>query len=520
MANNFRKQLTDNAPGTNVRGNIYINKAAPPNGVGTTPETAFNHPVQAAPYLNQGSTNFFRNQPGGGLTYMDGSCNCFIGAGHYQGECAVGFPHRLIADGKVVWYVNGNLYMGTKSDQLNGIKDVKGIVFRFIDHARFGNTGGGFDSWGTTYVTDCTLEYNSNADINTYYFGSATLLAYDGNATNLFTNCILKKFHGGTHGFVTSLVFNSLLLDCRRFTKSYADPASFIEMQNVAVLSNLNYFGNCNIQGQIRVKGDSYGYTDLATFKVNYGLTGRLDLVNRDPRFNKAISDDFTLKIDSPHLDLQIGPTTLRYALMYFVDTTASAGDPCTIGNTRLKSTADNSLIPFRSLNGFTINASGGLVIAANSAGNFEADYVTARIPIAATSQRVKRLPVISGLNFDTDYPAAASGFNSVSPEVFNNNVPDYSNSTSGNAARSPNRLTVQARFSTLANPDENDPSHWTPNNGNYYDFEIDEEPLYDIVAGLGSGHANFDQASINVRPVIAKFAQFRFKARNDYFSR
>jgi hypothetical protein len=514
MPSNFRKHLTA-AAGRPV---VYVSKAASTGGNGSTADLAYVSPVAASVNNSSGPTaNSEFTARGEGSVYTDGANTIIVGAGHYQGACTQGMPHRLIADGKVVWYVNGNLLLGTKIDSLNASNHlVDGFIFRFVQKWRCGVSGGGFISIGVSNYSNCSFDFVSNADVNCAYWGTGgNYLVYNTN-----TNCIFRRLHSnGRHAFDRCLLFSSITKDTWRFKGCYADVNSQVELRSTAMFTN-GEFQNNNIQGQIRVVGDTYGYTDLATFKANYGLTGRLDLVSSDPKFNKASAEDYTLKIDSPHLDLQIGPSALRYALMYYVDSSVSPGDACTVANTKLKSTADNSLISFLDIGGFTTNAAGGLVIQTNSQGNYEGYYTTKRIPVAATTQRIVRLPVISGLNFDTDYPAAASGFSSVLPEVFNNNVPDYSNATSGSAGRNPNRLTVQARFSTLASPDELVNEHWLPSNGTYFDFEIDEQPQYDSVSGYGSGHPLFDPASANVRPVLARFLQIRYKARNDYFSK
>lgn len=506
MAHNFRKHLQPDFSGSVPC--LFFSKSG--TGNGQTPDTASSNWGQVASY-----STIAANPSGtdSGANWGDPS-SIIVGAGQYTGPF-ITTNRNIIADGKVVWNLNNAVIFYGNSDQDSGRnRTMYGMDMRFALGLRATGIAGG-RAVGINY-NRCIFRFIDNSSRN------ITHCAYDENPIPPTTylgeygkmnDCILYKPNGYRLDINRCLVFSARLTSLRKFANSYSDPASFISLQSADAITNVN------IQGQIRVDNDSFGYTDIDTFKQNYGLNSRLDIIGKAPRFNKPASEDYTLKLDSPHLDLQVGPSHLRFALMYYVDSSVSPGDPCTMANTRLKNTADNSLVQFKEIGGFTINSSGGLVISPNSQGNFEGYYTTSRMQMAATNQRIKLIPVISGLNFDSDFPATAAAFSSVSPEVFNNNVPDYSNSSS-NGARTPNRLTVQARFSTLANPDENTNEHWVPSNGQFLDFEIDEEPLYDSVTGYGSGHPLFDPLSTNVRPILARFLQVRYKSRNDYYSK
>ncbi|MES2730036.1 MAG: hypothetical protein V4621_08100 [Pseudomonadota bacterium] len=297
----------------------------------------------------------------------------------------------------------------------------------------------------------------------------------------------------------------------------YQGASGFFDALPYGNYQALHVYINNNIRGQVASNATD-PLNDVITWQAANPTHGSGN-INLPPNFNKPESYDFTLKINSQHLDKGIGPEHLRYALMYYVEFTGSVGDPCTVANTRLKSSADGSYVNFIEIGGFTVNEQGGLVIATNTQNSFEAFYTTDRIRLASTPQVVTRLPVIFGANYNTDYPTVESGFSSNIPEVFNNNVPARNAYSSGTAGRNPARLTCQARFTPILSPDINTSGDWIAN-GAFLDYEVNRQPAYNAAGNYGTGHPLFDPTPALVTTLKARWAQFRYRARNNYFSR
>jgi hypothetical protein len=398
---------------------------------------------------------------------------------------------------------------------------------------------------GPGFGTFCARPQVFGLDITGYEYICNQTAGSGGNTAVSFCRCILRngKFNIlNDVNVAENLLRDSILIGCETVINSMAyatSPSNQVQnnlfLNSPTVISGLAlplrcFFDAaspltvastqlpmfCNIRGTLTIDGTLYG--SLADAAVVWPALLTRGNFNNEPGFNKPAAEDFTLRLSSRHLDFGVGPSHLRYALMYYVEFDGAPGDICTTQNTRLRSTADGSAVAFLAIEGFTVNEQGGLVIATNSNGDFAAYYRTDRIRLAATAQPIESLPVIFAANFDSDYPTTESAFSSVIPEIRNNNVPARNNYSSGSAGRNPHRLTIRARHSPTLNPSVTQPDDWV--GSTWFDYEIGQRPTFNITTGFGNGHPSFDSTPANVTQMEARWAQFEYWARNNYYSR
>lgn len=478
MAHNFQRHIT---LGLDPATCAFVSKAGVDTNNGLTPDT----PVATF-----------------AAALAVGRSNIIVGTGVYRRQKVEGFQRRnkFFADGTVT-------LLGTSQDSLLAMTDPDisfydfviagyGVVYTMnVGYAGFkprierclilgGILDTGFDSYDPLEVVSCTL------------VGVTSRVTNPGHSYQMsYYNCNL----------IGCTLQQGNLVNC------YVDATSTLTINE----DNTNATNN-NIQCPITIAGTTY--PNLAAQRVAKPAINT-NSINQSPKFNNQLRRDYTLLYSSPHLAPGIGPRHLRYAQGYYAQSLASPGELCTTDNTWLVNSADNSIIQFLELTGFGWSGQGSLYVLENSNGNFEASYKTAPIQIAAVTQTLTYLSVLAGLNYDSDYPAAETSFNSNLPESYNNNVPVLANYASGNASRNPHHLTIGMRWSTAQAPQDGTASSWVTGT-DFLAFQINARPTWNQTTRRGNGDALFDPAAANVQDVRALWTQYQGIIRNNYYSK
>lgn len=340
---------------------------------------------------------------------------------------------------------------------------------------------------------------------------AGALITTSGGSVYNVLSTVLKNMQSGSTPNKPRYI-NCLFVNCNLVMQyvqnSYSDPTTVLDVAEPA-----NSFNN-NIRGLIKV--GAVTYQNLAEAKAA-DASWFPNCVNLPPNFNNALREDFTLRLNSPHLALGIGPSNLRYAQSWFVASSNQPGQVCTPNNTWLVNSADSTIINFISLTGFSWSQQNSLYITENTADNFTASYRTAPLQVASVAQTLKNLPVLTGFNFDTSFPATESAFDSNLPDVGNNNVPCVNNSTPGAAGRNPNHVTVAMRWSTAQVARNNIDTDWVTQ-AVFPVFSVNQQPTWNQGTGIGNGSPDFNPNPSNVQSVRVLWVQLEYTARNNYF--
>lgn len=490
-------------------GNKYISKIGNDANDNTNPETP-------AASIAHGTVNF-----------AYGSAPTVVGTGQYSFDTTATFAYpqlSLLADGTVVLQPTVSQGAGEFSGATPGnggySMHFTGFIFRLYGSLAFTAYG---DRVLNRTLNRCQLLFTSRATPNLSFHSDQFSYAGENNAE--LNDCIVLRGQMSTASAAQpiDMARRTLFVDCGDLKVVSASYSSFGPSSTLRLGSRFGNQGqnigpgiiqNCNIQGAI-VGTNGAVYANLAAAQA----AGVLDSTNFNSLdgFNNPAAQDFTLRFNSANLANGVGPGHLRYALTWFVRSSAQPGQVATTVNTWLENSADGSRVDFFSLSGFSWSASQSLYITENLNGNFVATYLTGVLQFANTAQELQSLPVITGLNFDTATPVLESQFDSNNPEVPNNNVPDSNGHASGQPGRNPNRLTIRARFSTRQSPRANVDTDWFPNDGTLLEMEINTKPLWNQATGRGNGHPLFDPATAQV--IRATAMQVEYTARNNYFS-
>lgn len=489
MAHNFRLHLS-----LPVNSCAFVSKAGNDSNDGMTPDTPR---LTMAAGRQAAANNNRSNIIVGTGTYAETGTSGAQWGGYWQadGYVTVRLPDFLSTDDTP--FMTGFNFVPTNTRTTWNRGGGGGMSFQTCTFDRVDITGDDDGSFNNKFLyTDCTF----------------TDCTGNNRARIHMLRCVVAR---GNFSWIHQFAYSYLSADSQAVFAPGAGPDRS--------LTGPEYDFN-NIQGQIapgtldgRYRMVAGAFGPLADFRVAFP-SAVANCINLTPYFNKPAANDYTLQLASSHLDLGIGPSHLRYALMYYVDFSGSVGDLCTLQNTRIRSSADGGIINFLEIGGFTVNEQGGLVIVPNSSGNFEAYFTTDRIRLASNSQPVERLPFIFAANYDTNFPSSEAAFNAALPEVYNNNVPAYRTFGGGNAGRNPRRLTIQARHSPNLNPDVTNSGDWIL--GSWIDYEINRKPTYNITGAIGNGHPDYDLTPTNVTQMVGRWAQLRARFRNNYYSR
>lgn len=330
-------------------------------------------------------------------------------------------------------------------------------------------------------------------------------------SVDVFTNCVLINWNGEADQwkFKNCLFFNCTITNCASLAQCYLDPTTSIKTGNAS---------QCNVDPRaaigsnygLSINGGSFGYTSTG------GVSGL-------PQFNSLAREDWSLQKNSPHIALGIGPAQYRYSNTCFLEFNGTPGDFCNTINTQLRFAGSGSVVRLKAIttspDALTFNNQGGMVRISNSNGNGYSQFVTQRIPFSDISQEVTVINIFAGLNIDTDAVALESQISLAAPSPYNNNAPDYNNWSSGSAGRNPNRLTFRARWSTLIDPDVDNPDHWV-SGASFIEFEWGSKPTWIQSQLLGNGNPAFNPNDSAAVGIVARFLQIEVTIRDNYFSK
>ncbi|QKG57015.1 hypothetical protein GKZ68_10480 [Hymenobacter sp. BRD128] len=340
-------------------------------------------------------------------------------------------------------------------------------------------------------LPDFAGQVNSSATSNTSFF-----------------DCILYGVNAdlGKSNFSRCLFINCTIT-VSSVSDSYIDSTSAIAAQSA---SNNNVDPGCNTAAGrgLNVAGAGWSLTSPSG-------------IHALPLFNSLVKEDYTLRASSPHILTGIGPAQYRYANSFYVEYTGSAADTASLANTHLRATGTNVVVPLLDITtgseALEVNSQGGLVLQATTTSDGMASLTTGRIPFADVADEMTVMLLKAGLNFDTSYPALESQFNFNQPEIFNNNVPDFSNYAPGTAGRNPNRLSYRMRWSTKLNPNADlaNVSDWITGT-KFIEFEWNQKPLWNPATGVGNGEAGYDPAT--GVPIQCTYYQLAISLRNNYY--
>lgn len=519
MAHNFRVHLRADLLAKNIPF-LFVSKAGGAGQPGT-PDAPLSHPDQAAAIASPYTGGTGQGTYPGANT--DANKIIVIGTGEYHGQLQAS-SNLLVADGTVLWNVNGDLLLGTKWDYANNHPyHVQGITFRSIQAWRPNYSGGGVYHALTAAYQSCSLLFESNAQPNVFSYGGAGQVDYP----YTLRDCIVRKLHGPAGSFVRSLLLDTYALDCWQLTRCYVDPASRVELRSAELLEGTSWNApmveDVNIQGLIRVKGDAFGYTDIETFKQNYNLTGRADLFSAPPLFGSVAAEDYSVRPGSPNLSWGIGPLHLQQGSSLLLE--GPEGDVTGGSGHRFRDSDSGLVLPI--IEAFNLvckeaNDQKRLLVKEGVGVSLDGWYKTGLHFVSDTSQEVRRINYLGGLRADTDFPTGESLFDSNAPEPANTNVPSHNAFTTGAAGRNPHRLDFLLRWGNKSNPDATVDADFV-HGGQYLAFEWFSELLYNPQTLKGTGEPDFDPAATGAnapRYPHALYLQYWVRLRNNYYSR
>ena len=332
-----------------------------------------------------------------------------LGAGTYNG-LNNSFSFDYIGDGLVV--LDNCILANAGYARLTNI---------YLINSTFFSTNGNLTERKT--LVNCTLKNIVN--FANYVSSRSSIFT-----NNIFIECNFNSLHGSDNDF--TLYINSNVFDLTGTVKnSYSNINSDIYITNVSAAPAKDAFRNNNIQGTITI--DQSNFTDNLNKKyaiqdefigtpqdngyaneVNWlteaqlttdGYTGTISgwdaavatCINRDPLFNNASLEDFTLQANSPHIGRatdgsNIGGTDVAVSTLVEDDG---------IGTIKITSSAEIDTSITNSWKLLTGETQGTITILQRVAGN---------------SVTLGEIDPISAFNFDTDFAGGT---------VQNNNVID-----------------------------------------------------------------------------------------------
>ncbi|MGV3588586.1 MAG: hypothetical protein ACO1OF_16390 [Adhaeribacter sp.] len=425
-----------------------------------------------------------------------------IGAGQYNdqlGGTFSGVGYTFYADGKVVFRNTGTFL------QNSAYRPSTWVDITFEDFAIAFNQSAlcliRCICRNTTLISNCHNPHDSSIYINTHLQRRAT----DVQATR-YLNCLWVKGGSADLRFGSSDFY---------VNNCYFSPTTPIVTDRPAL------FNKCNIQStSITVNGVEYA--SLAAAKA-VDATWFPNCISADPKFVNPETDNYTLRPESPHLALGIGPTHLRLGNGYYLK--GAVGPVSATSNHYFEDIISGEQFPiYQATNLIATLQSGQLRLKVKEAvgGSFTGSFKIALKTSDVTIQ-LGRNNFVSGLNFNTDYPAAENLFNPNSPEVLNNNVPNKYNWSSGHEGRNPNRLDYAMRWSTKDNPAIATETDWITGN-NYLIFEWDTIPVYNPVSGKGNADPDFQTNPANTQdapfPILCNWIDMEITLMNNYYSK
>ncbi|WP_216726073.1 hypothetical protein [Hymenobacter siberiensis] len=440
---------------------------------------------------------------------------------------------QIIGTGQYNWFlrsqalVNGQFSAGWSQMNADGIVKING---RSEEMTYLASSRSRLQDFYFQQATG--YNFGETGDINTYSYNAYTrcifkvLPQYAASANSTTSNdlrfydCIFFNVNlaplvsaGGYPGnlslvsFTRCIFINCVVQDSANVSFSYVDSTSSISTR---AATNNNVDPRCLVANGFGLNVAAAGFS-LASTRGISALPG----------FNAPVKEDFTLTAGSAHIANGIGPEHLRYANTFFMEFLGGTGELATLTNLRLAAASSAARVPLAEIsmgaNSFGVNNQGGVVLIPNSNGDGFATLTTNRIPFSDIPLEMTVMRLIAGLNFDTDFPGTEAQISLAAPHIFNNNVPDYSNGTSGSAGRNPNRLTYRMRWSTLTDPNINDPSNWVTG-ATFIEFAWNQKPLFNQATLIGNGDPSYNTASPS--NVYARFYQLQVRLRNNYYSK
>lgn len=487
MPNNFR-----------LTGNVYVSKEGSDSNSGLTPELP-KLTIQA------------------GLNVLTNNQTLIIGSGVYSEPFvsrSTSNNFSVIGDGQVILEGGGNgeflLTLGP-STQLVDFYNITFRNYRFIRKTE--NTN---DTIPRLTFTNCIV-YNSCLFADTGpRLGAAVLLKpfllVKTILVNVkFSSTEITSSSGTMAGYF--YIYDSILINCNHllqanragygnpylssiaaFVNSYADSSTTLLFLN---LISPSFFNFNNIQGKIvmytngAVSGvNSVGVPlTLAQHKIDYP-TFNVNSFSSDPLFNDPQNLNFTLQSSSPHIKAASDFSSNIGGTEYSVYKAASS--------TEFTTGATISGLTLRGNDSYTITSS-------PTPGTIETAPIFLQWPAA---KPLTKLEWAGSLEFDKSITAGTFG---------NNNVPDWDTYTTG-AGASPDRITVQMRFSTqqtqptLSSHWDNG-GYWTA--GNYELFEVNSKPKVDS-NGKGNGNPDYIESSA-LGDLVPTWIQLNIKLIDTY---
>lgn len=455
MAHNFR-----------IAGDYYVSKAGSDANDGLTANTPKLTPQAAVNLIPSGQTK-----------------SIVMGSGVYKQTLSWGgkTPY-FVGDGTVILQGSGSDYLDlSDTSGGTGLKGknitIKGYVaVRF----NFGNAGAiGFD------LEDSFLFCNLIGTVN------APVLNFRRTALVNITTSDLA----GSHLITISdcPLINCVVSNVAKFTNSYANQATTLSMRSTITPATFNHN---NIRGNIIMNTGTVPASDglslsFAAHKTAYP-TYNARSFSADPKYNSVNKLDFSLKIDSPHLNntdtalSNIGGTD--FGLSYY-----TSSDQLKVAGGALWSNVEQVLGDIKIVSG---QPSGTLT--------------TAALSVAGYIAEINKIGYLGALTFNKSFSGGTQE---------NTQVPDKDTYPNANVSGygNPDRLVVEARWSTQDSAPTID-AQWENQQyvtaGTYSLFEWNQKPMLDSL-GRGNGDPLFNP--VTGAPIAARWIQLRITLRNNY---
>ncbi|HAA18092.1 MAG TPA: hypothetical protein DCR93_10370 [Cytophagales bacterium] len=381
---------------------------------------------------------------------------------------------HLKADGEVI-------LAGTDSTEFiaSGVQRYYGVTFRNYTNNNYWVNSAEF--YGCKFIN---LDFVGSSNGFMDMFDGCQLINCDITGGRRF------KFEG-------SIIYGCDLKGVKTLKGSYVDPGSRIQMycphdDGVTPAGSVHN----NIQGLLATTPaggnvDEEQYLNFADHRTAFP-TFNVNSISEDPKFNRSEVGDFSLQPDSPNIGKGLANGNIGGSN---VAKSAFVGVP---ENTHLVSLTPSQQARLDLLgNNYAIQN-----------GSTEGWIIFAPFRLAEYPAPVKKLSYFGKLAFDA---YAANG------SANKTNVPDTMLGSRSEGAATPDRLSVQIRWSTgSVEPTEsgNYDNQGATLAGNWVDMEINQKPMIDG-AGHGTGHSDFSAVSGQI--VVATWVQLRVELRNDY---
>lgn len=404
---------------------------------------------------------------------------------------------------------------------------------------------------GRSFIADGYVKFNAGVTKNfAYSHGSYPKMrnihfqGYTGNvlraggnvlASYEFTDCIFEDCNFDTGAWIFNIFVDCIFINCRGSIAHVMAPNGTYTIRRCLFInspmkigpdagtSGGNTLQDCYSDSAMIFPAAVVPYVQNCNLQGNPDLAGVNGNINADPMFNNKDLYDFTLRRNSPHLVKGIGPATLRMGNGFYLrgepgDITANSGH-------YFESTTTNEQFPiYDTFNMVATMQNGQLRMKVKQ---FVGGPMVAYVKVAV---RVSDVPIgitynnfVTGLNFNTSYPAIESQFEANNPPALNNNVPDSENYVSGHAGRNPNRLTYRVRWSTKDEPKVTTVTDWITGNVRPI-MEWKAVHKYNPVSLTGSGDPLFKLTPTDVADnpidIVATWLDMEIVLTDKYFSR